>query len=145
METADFTLFWKVGKIIFLIKTKMEKKLYRFYHLIIKLSWVLLIPTFQCRRHKRVRFKLWVGKIPWRRAWQHTSVFSPGELPWTEEPGELQSMLNHFSRVQLFATPWTAVLQAPLSMGLSRQKYWSELPFPSPGLQSIWAQRVRHD
>ena len=31
------------------------------------------------------------------------------------------------------ATPWTAVRQAPLSLGFSRQEYWSELPFPSPG------------
>ena len=34
---------------------------------------------------------------------------------------------------QLFATPWTVACQAPLSMGFSRQKYWSGLPFPSPG------------
>ena len=32
-----------------------------------------------------------------------------------------------------FATPWTAALQAPLSMEFSRQEYWSGLPFPSPG------------
>ena len=32
-----------------------------------------------------------------------------------------------------FATPWTAAHQAPLSMGFSRQEYWSGLPFPSPG------------
>ena len=32
-----------------------------------------------------------------------------------------------------FATPWTAARQAPLSMGFPRQKYWSGLPFPSPG------------
>ena len=31
-----------------------------------------------------------------------------------------------------FATPWTAAYQAPLSMGFSRQEYWSRLPFPSP-------------
>ena len=31
-------------------------------------------------------------KIPWRRAWQPTPVFLPGESPWTEEPGGLQSM-----------------------------------------------------
>ena len=31
-----------------------------------------------------------------------------------------------------YATPWTIALQAPLSMGFSRQEYWSELPFPSP-------------
>ena len=37
------------------------------------------------------------------------------------------------SRVQLFATPWTVVHQVPLSMGFSRQEYWSGLPFPSPG------------
>ena len=31
------------------------------------------------------------------------------------------------------ATPWTVTCQAPLSIGFSRQKYWSGLPFPSPG------------
>ena len=36
------------------------------------------------------------------------------------------------SCVQLFATPWTVALQAPLSMGFPRQEYWSGLPFPSP-------------
>ena len=39
----------------------------------------------------------------------------------------------HFSRVQLFATPWTVAHQAPLSMGFSRQEYWSGLPCPPPG------------
>ena len=38
-----------------------------------------------------------------------------------------------FSRVQLFATLWTIAHQAPLSMGLCRQEFWSRLPFPSPG------------
>ena len=37
------------------------------------------------------------------------------------------------SCVQQFATPWTWADQAPLSRGLPRQEYWSELPFPSPG------------
>ena len=37
------------------------------------------------------------------------------------------------SCIQLFVTPWTVACQAPLSMGFSRQEYWSELPFPSPG------------
>ena len=35
------------------------------------------------------------------------------------------------SCVRVFATPWTC--QAPLSMGFSRQEYWSRLPFSSPG------------
>ena len=42
-------------------------------------------------------------------------------------------LLSHFSCVQLFAMPWTVARQAPLSMGFSRQEYWSGLPFPSPG------------
>ena len=33
----------------------------------------------------------------------------------------------------LFVTPWTLAYQAPLSMGFSRQEYWSRLPFPPPG------------
>ena len=33
----------------------------------------------QCRRHKRLGFDPWVGKIPWRKAWQLTPVFLPGE------------------------------------------------------------------
>ena len=37
----------------------------------------------------------------------------------------IRCMLSHFSRVQLFATQWTIVRQVPLSMGLSRQEYWS--------------------
>ena len=37
------------------------------------------------------------------------------------------------SHIQFFSTPWTIVLQAPLSMGFPRQEYWSRLPFPSLG------------
>ena len=40
--------------------------------------------------------------------------------------------VKSLSRVQLLATPWTAAYQAPLSMGVSRQEYWSGLPLPSP-------------
>ena len=35
--------------------------------------------------------------------------------------------------VWFFATPWTLTYQTPLSIGFSRQEYWSGLPFPSPG------------
>ena len=37
------------------------------------------------------------------------------------------------SHVQLFVTLWTVAHQAPLSLGFSRQEYWSGLPFPPPG------------
>ena len=42
-------------------------------------------------------------------------------------------VLIHFSRVRLFATPRTVARQASLSMGFSKQEYWSGLPFPYPG------------
>ena len=40
--------------------------------------------------------------------------------------------VKSLSRVRVFATPWTVAYHAPLSMGFSRQEYWSGLPFPSP-------------
>ena len=48
-----------------------------------------------------------------------TSPSSPGAGPWC------RGVFSHFSRVQLFVTPWTIACQAPLSIGFSRQGYWS--------------------
>ena len=51
-------------------------------------------------------------------------------------------VLSCFSHVQLFATSWTIARQAPLSLGFSRQEYWSRLPYPplgdllDPGIES---------
>ena len=41
--------------------------------------------------------------------------------------------VKSLSRVRLFATLWTVAPQAPLSMGFSKQGYWSGLPCPPPG------------
>ena len=41
--------------------------------------------------------------------------------------------VKSLSRVQLFENSWVVAHQAPPSMAFSRQEYWSELPFPSPG------------
>ena len=46
--------------------------------------------------------------------------------------------VKSFSRVQLFATPWTVAHQAPPSMGFSRQEYWSGVPLPSPFVLLTW-------
>ena len=51
-------------------------------------GWVARI----CLQGRRPWFDSWVGKIPWRRTWQVTPVFLPGEFPWTEVPGGLHSM-----------------------------------------------------
>ena len=40
--------------------------------------------------------------------------------------------MKPLSHVRLFATAWTAAYRVPLSMGFSRQEYWSGLPLPSP-------------
>ena len=61
-------------------------------------------------------------------------------------------MLRCFSCVWLSVTPWIVALQAPLSMGFSRQEYWSGLPFSSPGIfptqglnSGIWhCRRILH-
>ena len=42
-------------------------------------------------------------------------------------------MLIFLGYVQFFVTRWTVAHQASLSMGFSRQEYWSGLPFPTPG------------
>ena len=222
-------------------------------------------PSCQWRRHKRCRFDPWVEMIPWRRAWQPTLVFLPGEshgqrgglqatvhsvtqswtwlkrlsthacMPETQEnwitpnvsedltlntdpgiepgplalqadslvadslpseplgkptlntmfaaaakslqscltlcdpidgsppgspiPGILQARtlewvaisfsnawkwkvkVKSLSRIRLLATPWTAAYQAPLSMGFSRQEYWSGVPLPSPNTMFTWRQK----
>ena len=46
---------------------------------------------------------------------------------------ERKKKVKLLSHSRLFGTPWTVVYQGPLSMGVSRQDYWSGLPFPSPG------------
>ena len=61
----------------------------------------------------------------------HTAVHGIAKSPpwlstWTESRCP-------FSLVQLFVTLWIVACQAPLSMGFSRQEYWSRMPFPSPG------------
>ena len=49
-------------------------------------------PSCQFRRHKRCWFDPWDRKISWRRAWQPTPVFLPGEVHEQEKPGKLQSI-----------------------------------------------------
>ena len=51
--------------------------------------------------------------------------------------------VKSLSHVQLFATPWTAAFQAPLSMGFSRQEYWSGLPLPSLDRYRVIGKRQR--
>ena len=55
------------------------------------------------------------------------SIYKRAPHHWLPESGSEVAQ-----SVQLFAIPWTVAYHAPLSMGFSRQEYWSGLPFPSP-------------
>ena len=79
------------------------------------LSWCPLISTVLCNEH----FQL-VSSFP----------FSPSSNPsFTVLLLPIHAcVLNHFSHVWFFGTPWTVACQARLSMGFSRQEYWSRLP-----------------
>ena len=83
-----------------------------------------------------------------RQAWVQSPPFFAGCVTWGSHlifqvgfliremvtisvPGLVKC--SSFRLVQLFVNPWTVACRAPLSMGFSRQEYWSGLPFPSPG------------
>ena len=53
--------------------------------------------------------------------------------------------VKSLSHVRLFVTPWSAAYQAPLSMGFSRQEYWSGVPLPSPIYAPRHLQKINSD
>ena len=122
------------------------------YQLIQSLSHVQLFATPWTATSQDL---LSVG-FPRQEYWRGLPIPSPGDLPnpgmeptspalegrffTTELPGKskirttkAQCVLSCFSRIRLFANPQTVACQASLSMGFSRQEYWSGLPFPPAG------------
>ena len=81
----------------------------------------------------------WSWFPTWRRRIRSSLMEKEGRLRgrlyllMRKNMGACVCVLSCFSRVQLCATLWTVAQQAPLSMGFSRQEYWSGLPCPSPG------------
>ena len=77
----------------------------------VMLMWILCLgasgkePSCQCRRHKRHRFDPWVRKIPWRRTWQPTPIFLPGDSheqrslvaysPWGHKELDMTEATSH--------------------------------------------------
>ena len=84
------------------------------YQYCVEQMWQEYIPL-PCCRSERKRFQLFTTK------YDVSCGFA------------LAAAVQSLSCVQLFMTPWIVACQAPLSMGFSRQEYWSGLPFPSPG------------
>ena len=100
------------------------------------------------------QFDSWVRKILWRRAWQFTPAYLPGESPWTEEPGGLrrwhQYWRTHLPMQEMWET-WVRSLgqEDPLEEGMATHSSilaWRIPRTEEPGrLQSIESHRVRHD
>ena len=85
-------------------------------------SWVpFSIPFFLHSSHVEA------GKTPIHLVYRILGDFNAVMMP--APSWEVKSL----SHVRLFVTPWTVAYWAPLSMGFSRQEYWSGQPFPSPG------------
>ena len=101
-------------------------------------SQVVLVvkePAYQCRRHKRCRFDPWVSKILWRRAWQPTAIFLPGESFGQREPGGLQSIWSHsWTQLKYFImhtctnTWYLSILPIPLL----------SIPHSPPPFSKLW-------
>ena len=85
-------------------------------------------PTCQCRRCMWRRFDPWVGNIPWRRAWQPTPVFLPGE---SQDRGAWQATDYRIAK------SWTRLKQ--LSMH-STHIFWNSLQEVNPSLPWGWAR-----
>ena len=79
----------------------------------------------------------WNQPVEDTEGWQYyvsfTTSVSWAWIIWAWVLLVLCARLSRFSCVWLFATPWTVALQAYLSMGFSRQEYWSGLPFSPLG------------
>ena len=114
-----------------------------FFSLLLKVSfsWRLSGKESTCW-WRRLRTDPWVSppgvmKIPWRRKWQPTPVFLPGESPWTEEPGGLQSM-----GLQRVRHDW-ACMHTCISLlyDINRtvpSSLWHWFPTPPKELRPIW-------
>ena len=90
-------LIWEtIPEVMFSSETRNQVKTWRTV-LNLWVSEVVLVvknPTANTGDIEKHGFDPWVEKVPWKRAWQPTPVFLPGESPWTEEPDGLQSTVS---------------------------------------------------
>ena len=86
-----------------------------------------------CLQCGRLPFDSWVRKIPWRRAWQPTRIFLPGESSWTKDPGGLQSM-----GCQRVRHDWVSSAQHSVLFSLLTLLSCSVVS------NSLWPRRLQH-
>ena len=93
-------------------------------------------PVFQCRSYKVCGFDPWVGKIPWKRAWQCTPVFLPGEShgqrtlegsgPWGCKDSDMTEVTEHTLGKEIVITRQTAGSQKASSMEDDSEHDWMQ-------------------
>ena len=131
-------LHWQVGSLPLEPRGSLSDVLLSFFLSIIKIQF-----CYFCLQRDLKRLMKYVGSVASFQMWYSLGTSGKWEccIRWLRRISLLSAdisasscvcacVLNH---VQLFATLWTIARQAPLSMGFSRQEYWSGLPFPSPG------------
>ena len=96
---------------------------------------VYVLCYFTCVRVPRLSFMFFLSE---RVDWGSPESFFFVDNNWTTVKGCFKYVCDvcacyRFSHGWLFEIPWTVACQPPLSMGFSRQEYWSRFPFPSPG------------
>ena len=98
-----------------------------------------------CFKNNIENWICWVASVVSNSVWPHRRQPTRLPHPW-DSPGKNTGVGCHFllqcikvksesevaQSCPTLATPWTAAYQAPLSMGFSRQEYWSRVPLPSP-------------
>ena len=97
-------IVWKETIFIEIVKSKFHSKWNLGFVCYTLLTWEKGLAggsevesSCQCRRHRRHGLDPWIGKMPWRRKWQPTSVF----LPWTEDSGGPKFMGSQESQTWL--------------------------------------------
>ena len=105
-------------------------------------SWWLSSKESPCRRHRKCRFNPWVVKIPWRRKWQPTPVFWPGEshglyFPWAGKKSDTTEQIS-LSKLYQASTIYVLNQSVQLSCSIISESLplhglqHSRLPRPSP-------------
>ena len=93
---------------------------------VISITGLNISDTLQACSRERYSQQPQRGSHPSVHGWMNRQAKCGVQIQWN-------IVVQLLRRVRLFETPWTVVRQAPLSMGFSRQAYWSGSPFPSPG------------
>ena len=119
---------------VFLALCHLKKIVFQAIYQHIIFTWLRIVNDqyLDKRREIPLEFRELPKIMEMRGMWHLNNGITKSSEKWGLEPN-FTCLYCRFTGVQLFATPWTVAHQAPLSLGFSRQEYWSGLPCPPPG------------